>query len=147
VHLYGAHPAIASVVGTAERLEVTVANTGYGPLMAGNVTIAGAAAALPMIPVNGTTTVVLEGSFAAGSDRLAIDWQKRIHKAPWEERSFGLELREEAGGLVGVVDRRPGSAGEPLNAPAEVSTPAPMVGLLVVAVLAAAFVASRRRQT
>ncbi len=106
VDKYGAKPVIVALEGTVDQIVVRVENQGWGNLTGGNLTIAGVAQPLPFLAPGETTDLTFAGgSFAAGDLGVTVDWKKRLHPmSPWEVRTTVLEIVEEGGRLMAVID-------------------------------------------
>ncbi len=150
VEKYGAHPRIVAVEGSHDELEVTLENIGWGPLVAGNLTLGDTRVALPEIapaPQNESSpsnvaTFSVQGEFDEGIHPVTLDWTKRIYTATQGEKSQRLTLVEESGRLVGTLDD---SAQEPNGALDEQGTiPLPWIAFVLLVTGGLAWV--RRRQ-
>lgn len=144
VHLYGAHPIVAAVEGTADGIAVTVRNDGFGPLADGRVTLdmpSGKAATVPIPALApGETAVVSIPCDEDGAHELAIQYTKRLEatspvgmtKAPLQINGDAADAAEGT-----FVVARDTSA--PLEAPG-------LGPLLLLAALAALAILVRRTQ-
>jgi hypothetical protein len=145
VHKYGAHPELVGLTGSPRSLTVTVENTGYGPLLHGNVTVGDARVTLPVMDAGETASVTVDGAFTAGTTPVSFDWQKRIMAAPQGAMTVTVDLVEAGRRLVAVTleDGTRLDAAGPGDAEGFLGVPAP--GLLAAAVAAALAAGAARR--
>ena len=140
VHRYGAYPELVGARVEGDEVVLRVRNEGYGNLT--NTTVstafqpAGPAGmlvdpAILTVPLPallpGEETEVRARIDGAGMLTLRVDYVKRHMASPTGERTFELEVREEAGGLVvffggeALAATSAGGAAVPFVAPAAVA--------------------------
>ncbi|MGB1586880.1 MAG: M14 family metallopeptidase, partial [Thermoplasmatota archaeon] len=82
VHRYGAYLDIENIEANGQGLDITLRNTGMGNSSAGSLRYIGAATFgevdLPVIPVNGTATVFVNGDAGGGENQIVLEYNKRI---------------------------------------------------------------------
>ncbi|MBW3581674.1 MAG: hypothetical protein KY455_01110 [Euryarchaeota archaeon] len=87
VHLYGAHPVVASVEAVHGGVAVTLLNDGYGNLTKGTLRIVDGdgedhVVELPHITAGTQATVVVPGPFTEGPAEVVVEYVKRVQSEP-----------------------------------------------------------------
>lgn len=163
---YGALPRVTAVSGDADGLTVTVTNEGWGNVTLAQLNFGGSAIAVPPLLPGQSVDIALPGPWSAGDVPVQMEWKKREHPdSNWGRTLANVGLADTDGTLTARLQAPavPPSMGALLPAPTETFEGLPTLQLgpadaaaaaqeapalpaaLVLAALALAVVALRRR--